>query len=305
MIKKLQRAKGMYNKVYGGKMRSLLILMAVLCVAITSMSCLPTKSTTPISQKDVDQDTAIAEVKRSVQSIDSAKASTNDFSTLKGRVDTMEVKVNAGGSSNSYDKTVLYTKSEVDTAITAAITKLKADTDQAWIKTGGGGTGGGGGTSPTGSVAFATTPVAIPQVYSASTGSGQSIFYTMKIVNSSPTWQYVKPIITMSVQSSYSARSVTGITITMSSGACSMTGSIATPAVATSSVGNFSVSPNAGAGATSTSSITIIPISGCNGTGEYQVGAGQSMDVLIQISGLTTSDVTLWNVTNSISTRGL
>jgi len=300
-----QRVKRMYNKVYGGKMRSLLILMAVLCVAITSMSCLPTKSTTPtISQKDVDQDTSIAEVRRSIQSVDSAKASNDVFNALKGRVDTMEVKVNVSGAGNSYDKSQLYTKTEVDTAITAAITKLKADTDQAWIK-GSTGTSGTVGTSPTGSVSFATTPAAIPQVYSAATGGGQSTFYTMKIVNSSSSWQYVKPIITMSVQSSYSARAVTGLTVTMSSGACSMTGAIASPTPATSSVGNFSISPNAGAGATSTSSITIIPISGCNGTGEYQVGSGQSMDILVQISGLTTSDVTLWNVTNSISTRGL
>jgi hypothetical protein len=105
---------------------------------------LPTKSTTPtISQKDVDQDTAIAEVKRSIQSVDSAKAATSDFNTLKGRVDTIDVKVNASGAGNSYDKTVLYTKSEVDAAIATAITNLKADTNQSWIK-GGGGSGGGG-----------------------------------------------------------------------------------------------------------------------------------------------------------------
>lgn len=144
MTETFQRVKRMYNKVYGGKMRSLLILMAVLCVAITSMSCLPTKPTTPtISQKDVDQDTAIAEVRRSIQSVDSAKASNDVFNTLKGRVDTIEVKVSSTGVGNSYDKSQLYTKAEVDTAITAAITKLKADTDQSWIK---GGSGGGGGT---------------------------------------------------------------------------------------------------------------------------------------------------------------
>jgi hypothetical protein len=139
----------MYNKVSGGSMRSFLILAVILCVAITSMSCLPTKSTTPTtSQKDVDQDTSIAEVKRSIQSVDSAKASTANFDTLKGRVDTMEVKVNASGAGNSYDKTQLYTRAEVDSAIATAITNLKADTNQSWIK-GGGGSGGGGTIDPT------------------------------------------------------------------------------------------------------------------------------------------------------------
>lgn len=296
----------MYNKGYGGKMRSLFILMAILSIAITSISCLPTKAATTISQKDVDQDTAISDIKRSVQSVDTSKVAITDFNTLKGRVDAMDVKVTASGIGNSYDKTTTYTKTEVDAAINAAITKLKTDTDQAWIKTGGGTTGGTtGGSTPTGSVTFATTPAAIPQIYSAATGGGQSVFYTMKIVNNNSSWQYVKPIITLSVQSSYSARAVTGITVTMSSGACSLTGSRTSAEVATSSIGNFSISPNVGAGATATSSLTIIPISGCNGTGEYQIGAGQSMDILVQISNLTSSDVTLWNATNSISARGL
>jgi hypothetical protein len=91
----------------------------------------------------------------------------------------------------------------------------------------------------------------------------------------------------------------------MSSGSASLTGSRTSADAATSSVGNFSISPNVGSGATSTSSLTIIPISGGNGTGEFQIGAGQSLDLLVQISGITTNDVTLWNVTNSISNRSL
>jgi hypothetical protein len=134
----------MYNKGYGGKMRSLLILVAVLSIAITSISCLPTKTTTTVSPKDTEQDTAIAEVRRSVQSMDSNKIGQDTFNALKGRVDTMEVKVNASGVGNSYGKSETYTRAEVDAAVAAAITALKAATDQTWIKakTGTGSTGG-------------------------------------------------------------------------------------------------------------------------------------------------------------------
>jgi hypothetical protein len=147
----------MSNKGYGGKMRSLLILVAVLSIAITSMSCLPTKAATAtISPKDTEQDASIAEVKRSVQSMDSNKIGQDTFNSLKGRVDTMEVKVNAGvggSSSNTYSRTETYTRTEVDTAIAAAITALKAATDQTWIKGGSsGGSSGGGTTTPFGNM---------------------------------------------------------------------------------------------------------------------------------------------------------
>jgi hypothetical protein len=153
LTRTLKKVIKMYNKGYGGKMRSLLILVAILSIVITSMSCLPTKTTTPtISAKDVEQDTGIAEVKRSVQSLDSNKVSADTFNTLKGRVDTMEVRVNAGvGGGNSYDKSLLYTKAEVNQAITDAITALKAAPDQTWIK-GGGGSSGGGTTTPFGNM---------------------------------------------------------------------------------------------------------------------------------------------------------
>jgi hypothetical protein len=262
------------------------------------LGCLPSKpATATVSSRDTEQDAEIAKVKSAITTLDEGKASKTALTDLSDRVS----KINQG---TAPDLSQYYTKSQVDTAVSTAvnnaITALK--NDKPWNTSSGGSTGG---TSQTGTVSFATTPAAIPQVYSAATGGGQSVFYTMKIVNSSGSWQYVKPIITLNVQSSYSSRAVTGITVTMSAGSCSMTGSKTVADAATSSVGNFSISPNVGNGATSTSSLTIIPISGCNGTGEFQIGSNQSMDILIQISGLTTSDVTLWNVTNSISSRGL
>jgi hypothetical protein len=135
----------MYNKIHGGKMRSLFILMAILSIATMSISCLPTKAAGP-SATDTAQDATIADVKRSVQSLADTKVNGDTFNLLKGRVDTMEVKVNASGAGNSYDRSQLYTKAEVDAAISAAITALKTATDQTWIKaktgTSTGGTGG-------------------------------------------------------------------------------------------------------------------------------------------------------------------
>jgi hypothetical protein len=131
----------MYN--YGGKMRSFLILAIILCVATVTLSCLPTKAAGP-SATDVTQDTAIAEVKRSIQSLSDTKVNGDTFNALKGRVDAQDIKIATSGIGNSYDKTQLYTKAEVDAAITAAITALKAAPDQTWIKAKTtGGTGGG------------------------------------------------------------------------------------------------------------------------------------------------------------------
>jgi hypothetical protein len=48
----------------------------------------------------------------------------------------------------------------------------------------------------------------------------------------------------------------------------------------------------------------MIPISGgATTSGEFQVAAGQSIDILVQITGVTTSTTVLWNIANSISVR--
>jgi hypothetical protein len=289
----------MYNKGYGGKMRSLLILMAILSIAITSISCLPTKTTPTVSTKDVEQDAAIAEVRRSVQSVDSSKANTGDFNLLKGRVDTMDVKVTAGGggSTNVYDKTQTYTKVEVDAAIATAISNLKAATDQTWIKTSGG-TGGGttGGTSATGSVVFAINPVSIPQIFSSSTG-GNSNPWIMTINNQSTTWQYVKPMISLNVASGQPSSLVSDVSLMASGGNCSLTGTLLMP-------GNYTFSPSNMA-TVATPSVIVFPISGCNGSGEWYIGPGQQQAYNIQIQGLKTPNPILWNVTCSISARSM
>jgi hypothetical protein len=291
------------SRVEGQLKRVAIILCCLLILLIPLLGCLPSKPAAPVtSQKDQDQDANIQNLKDRTASLDENKASKSYVTDM-----VQSVKSQINTSVDTYTKSQLYTKSEVDSIVSQkvadAIKALKDNQD--WIKGGVTTPSGGTTTSPTGTVQVTTNPVSIPQIYSASSGSGQSTFYTMRIVNSSTVWQYVKPIVSLTVASSYSSRSVTGITVTMSTGSCSMTGSRTSADAATSSIGNFSISPNVGNGATTTSSLTIIPVSGCNGTGEIQIGAGQSVDVLIQITGLTTSDVTLWNVSNSHSSRVL
>jgi hypothetical protein len=76
-----------------------------------------------------------------------------------------------------------------------------------------------------------------------------------------------------------------------------MTGSLLVP-------GNFSFSPSNAASIT-TPSMIIMPINGCNGTGEIQVGPGQQQAFNVQIQGLKTPNPILWNVTTSISSRSM
>ena len=291
------------------------LLIALLIIPILSLGCFvqppaTTGSATSGTKYDAAQDSRIT-------TLEGVVLGPNGLQTIVGTLNTKVAGMGGGDTSGlnsrvSSLETRLATEEGKVAGITggasvtvtdALATRIKALED--WKASASTGTGGTVPTTATGSVTSTTNPISIPQMYSSATGGGSNVFYTMHITNGSTTWQYVKPIITMNIAPSYSARSVTGFTITMSNGQCNLTGSIAAPTVATSSVGNFSISPNAGAGAIATSSLVVIPISGCNGTGEFQIGAGQVMDILIQVSNITSSDVTLWNITNSISARSM
>lgn len=187
---------------------------------------------------------------------------------------------------------------QVDAAIDAKLAAYVAEVTalETRIATLEGGSTGGTTGSVTGTVSFVTNPAAVPQLFSNDVGSNQ-LFYTMRITNGSSQWQYVKPVITLNIASGYSATKVTALTISISSGAGSMAGTFAAP-------NNFSISPTS-ANVTATPNLVLIPISGGNtATGEFQIGAGQSIDVLISMQ-VTSSTTVLWNVSHSISSRGM
>lgn len=209
------------------------------------------------------------------------------------RVDSLATSIGQSGGSNCYPKSETYSKAEVDAAIASAINNLKAN--QSWINSNSG--SGSGSVSDTGTVIFTNNPVSIPQLFSSSSGAA-STPWIMTIKNNSTTWQYVKPVVQLNVASGQSSTTVTDITLLISGGACTMTGSLTAP-------GNMSFSP-ANMSPTTTPSIVIIPISGCNNnSGEIQIGPGQTQALNIQIQNLKTPNATLWNVTTSISSRSM
>lgn len=211
----------------------------------------------------------------------------------KSEVDDVIRKINnlpQGGSSTP--PADMATKSIVDQKIADAISALKAD--QAWIKSTG--TGGGGTPSDIGTVAFTNNPVSIPQIFSSSSG-GNSNPWIMTIKNNSSTWQYVKAMVSLNVASGQPSSIVTDVSLMESGGNCSLTGTYLVP-------GNFTFSPS-NMGTTATPSIIIFPISGCNGSGEWYIGPGQSQAYNMQIQGLKTPNPILWNVTASISSRSM
>jgi hypothetical protein len=87
---------------------------------------LPTSSKT--SQKDIDQDTVISDLKTTVSSLKETRVSTETFNGLKDRVTALENK--------STPVTTTYTKTEVDAAISQAITNAvnNLKNDQSWVK---------------------------------------------------------------------------------------------------------------------------------------------------------------------------
>jgi hypothetical protein len=153
-----------------------------------------------------------------------------------------------------------------------------------------------GGVSDTGSVTFTNNPVAIPQIFSSSSG-GNSNPWIMTIHNGSTTWQYVKAMVSLNVASGQPSSIVTDVSLMESGGNCSLTGTYLVP-------GNFTFSPS-NMGTVATPSIIIFPISGCNGSGEWYIGPGQTQSYNIQVQGLKTPNPILWNVSASISSRSM
>lgn len=210
----------------------------------------------------------------------------------KSEIDDLTRKINnlPQGGSTPAD---MATKTIVDQKIADAISALKAD--QAWIKStpvsGGGGT-----VSDTGAVTFTNNPVSIPQIFSSSAG-GNSNPWIMSIHNGSTTWQYVKPMVSLNVASGQPSSIVSDVSLMASGGNCSLTGTYLVP-------GNFTFSPS-NMGTVATPSVIIFPISGCNGSGEWYIGPGQTQAYNIQIQGLKTPNPILWNVSCSISSRSM
>lgn len=103
-------------------MKRAIVVLTILVLLVTSVSCMPTK--TGPSQKDLDQDAVISDLKTTV----GTKVSKETFDGLKSTVDTVKSDVETLKGKSSTDS---YTREQVDAAIKNAINNLK--NDQTWI----------------------------------------------------------------------------------------------------------------------------------------------------------------------------
>lgn len=256
-------------------MKKIILFVCLLALLIVPLvGCMPEETPAPpLPAKSGQDDGQNAEIKALNEAVTKLQqASTPDIYT-KSQIDQKIAEIPNSDT---------YTKDQVDS-------KLRELQDQIDDIDNSGGSSGGSGGSSTGSVNFTTNPASVPQLFTATSGS-QSTFYTVRIINNSSTWQYVKPIITLSLASSYTATTVNSLTVNMNFASYNLTAA------------DLSYSPIIGT--TSTTSMVIIPIAGgTSGSGEFQVGAGQTIDVLVQINNFNTSTTVLWNITTSISSR--
>jgi hypothetical protein len=262
---------------------ALSLSIVLLLVSLVALSCVPK---TVASTAPTDGIAYKSDVKAVQDNVNAANLRI-DQQAGKSGVSQADVQAAINASLADYVK-----KSDLDAAIAAYLVDhpaVAASTNPT--------------VSDTGLVTFTTNPVSIPQIFTSTTGS-QSVFYTMRILNGTNQWQYVKPVVTLGVASSYSARTVGTLTVSMSSGGCSFSQVFTAPVTYTPSPQVINISPNT-LGTVATPSIILMPVSGCAGSGEFQIGAGQTMDILINIANFTTSDVTLWNISHSISSRGI
>jgi hypothetical protein len=271
--------------------RLLLVLLSVSLLIIPALGCITDDSKTTVSP--ITNDIATMKVQIATHGTDISKLRDD----LSKKADSTRVDALAGGAGAAtagYAKAETYTKAEVDTkmaSMQAIIDGLSAKITNLMP-----GVGGNNPTSVTGNVQFTNNPVAIPQIFSSSSG-GNSNPWIMTINNSSTTWQYVKPMVSLNVASGQPSSIVSDVSLMTSGGSCSLTGTLLAP-------GNFTFSPSNMA-TVATPSVIIFPISGCNGSGEWYIGPGQSQSYNIQIQGLKTPNPILWNVSASISSRSM
>jgi len=253
-----------------------LILLVLIVMVIPLTSCLQDEVTaSSLVPRITTAEASVAKHETRITALETNRVSKAELdSTLSNAKAYTDAKFSAVTTANSYTKLETYTKAEVDQAITNAINAYKASL---------GATPSSGSGSPTGQVAFTTNPTSLQVL-----GNGQ-LCYTMKVTNGLNTWQYVKPIMTIS----------SSTTTTISSVALSYT-------YAGSSIAhtNVTFSPPLSQ-TTTTATLVMIPISGgSNNLGEFQIAAGQSVDILVCLQ-LNTGTAAIWNISHSISSRGI
>lgn len=199
------------------KLGILVIVAIIALLPLTSCMSAPKASTpaAPVATEyDKSQDSSIASVKSQIEK----------EHQLISELQSNKLSKSEYTSSEAYPKTQTYTRSELytRTEVDALLAKLKTELQGT---TGTGGTGTTGGTT-SGVVTFLLTRPTEPVMSSTAGGVtggetapavvGTTTWYTMRVTNSSSAWQYVKPVINMSIASGYTMPRVFDLSVTMS-----------------------------------------------------------------------------------------
>jgi len=256
--------------------KSILILCAILIIGVVGLGCLPTKpAVATVSAKDTEQDSEISKIKSSITSLDEGKASKSAINDINDRIS----KINQG---TAPDLSGYYKRVEVDTAISTAvnnaITALK--NEKPWNTSGGGIT-----PSESGGVTWLTNPSNVQVL-----GSSQ-VCFTMKVQNTTSTWVYVRPIINVNLHTGQSPLSTAldGSSLALTIGG---------------NAGNYIDSDFSATG--TTSSVVLIPthLNGA-GSGEIQISANSTIDLLVCIQLNSSVDARIWDIVGSVNWRSL
>lgn len=262
------------------------LLLALLIVFIVSVSCLtPSATSTKGTAYDDTQDKKIAILEATVTGPNGLQAivashvtklatlTASDTTALTAKVTSLESRLATAESKNV----------TLQQGLDAANSKIT--TLESWKASIGTGTGSGT-TTPiptTGTVSVTTNPTNIQVL-----GSTQ-ICYTVRITNGTGQWVYARPIINVNL---HTGQTVLSSALTAAAVELTIGGSVGSYVDA-----DFSITGT-------TSSAVIIPTSGGSISGEIQIGAGSSCDLLVCIK-ITTTDPKIWDIGTSVNSRTL
>lgn len=298
--------------------RKLFIAVGVIVLISTLfLGCLPAPSspkTTPTTSGtavDTAQNARIDELANKIAQLESKQGASGGVSqatvdALSTKITALETKAAALDTANKATQADL---NAVITNLTAEeITALK--TKLGMTSSSSSSSSSGSSTSPdiiSGQVTYSVNPSTLNPIFTGTSGSSP-YYYSLRLMNGMSNWQYIKPVLTLSISSGYSSTIMEHIEVAMSSSICSISSvtdcdSPSGTSCVPETGWNLAISPST---YTATSSIVIIPVSGCgNSSGEFQVGPNSYIDILVTITNFKTSTNTLWNLTHTISSRGV
>jgi hypothetical protein len=202
----------------------------------------------------------------------------SNLATTNTNLNNLTTKVNNLPQGQSTDLSNYYTKAQVDAAVKKAIDDYKASIASNPTPT------------PSGQLTF--TPTTFTNIYS-NNPQGQTVTFTLNVVNSSNTWHYIKPNFSFTVNTQGG-----GGAVTASSANITVSSSGATIAYGG---GYFPPLPTA----TNILSFNAFPTGGTNVNPSYfdlAVGPGQSIPLLVSIR-IDTNLPSIWNCLITMSDR--